>query len=176
MIKENIGPGKGSAGENEAREGKKRREKQTQEWEIEDEIPLGFLSSSTILLFISSVSRSRRGRRRRRRRRGNHSALSLGGDVRMRRCERLPLIASLTPESCRFLTDMVQVRWRRSNGGDFCAADESEAPYQTRGAPRCHVGEEWTRPTFPAEQQTWCFFIWLKVKPLAPEQTRRSHS
>lgn len=54
----------------------------------------------------------------------------------------LPLIASLTPESCRFLTDILYVRWRRSNGGDF-GADENEQPYQIWGAPWCRTGEEW---------------------------------
>lgn len=123
MIKENIGPRNGSAWENETREGR-RRQKQTQEWKIEIEIPLGLLSSRIILLFIFSVSR--------RRRRGNHSSPVFLW--RMRQRNRLPLIASLTPESCRFLTDILQLRWRGSNGGDF-GANESEEPYQTRGHP-----------------------------------------
>ncbi len=141
MIKQNIGPGKGSAWENETREWR-RSQKPTCWHEIESEIPRSFLSSSTILRFILSV------RRRRRRRIWNHSRLSLCGNGRTRQPNHFPLIASLTPASCRFLTDILQDRWRQSSGGDFCA-DESEESYQTRKASWCHVGKGRTGLTFP---------------------------
>lgn len=104
--------------ENETREAR-RRQNPTQEWKIEVKKEVKshgvsfFFSAIQLFIFLE------RGKGRRST--GNHSRLSLCGDRRMRRHNHLPLIASLTPESCRFLTDIPHIRWRRRNGGHFAA-------------------------------------------------------